>query len=61
MIIPLLNDFLSHLEMLSCPFLVSSGETIVSLVVAVERDLPKLQRAGYHQIVLSFVVLRVSC
>lgn len=60
--IPLLNGFPSHMQILSHPFLMSSGKTIVSLEVTVEGDLPKPQRADYHhQIVLSFVVLRVSC
>lgn len=40
----------------------SSGETMAPWVLTVEGDLPELQRVDYgRQIVLSFVVVRVSC
>lgn len=39
--------FLSHVQMLSHPVLVSSGETMAPWVVTVEGDLPKLQRVDY--------------
>lgn len=48
--------------MLSHPVLMSSGETMAPWVLTVEGDLPELQRVDYgRQIVLSFVVVRVSC
>lgn len=50
------------MQMLSHPVLVSSGETMAPWVVTVEGNLPELQRVDYNrQIVLTFVVVRVSC